>query len=177
MSDLFQHCLHFFHCHNIHLVNYGIEGESYEMVDGKPTWKQEELQSLADTYGIGITSVAQGYYGIVGDLTGTRFVSHLNQFYPEEYLSAFDVWADTSMIEGNYNLPGSFISFTAEETEQISATLSDISTYFAEHIATFINGEDDITTQWDSFVEKLDSMGINKITEIYQDAYDWYLTR
>lgn len=175
---LAAHFLNYFYTDDgANLVNYGIEGESYEMVDGKPMWKQDELQALADTYGIGITSVAQGYYGIVGDLTGTRFVSQLNQFYPEEYLSAFDVWADTSMIEGNYNLPGSFISFTAEETEQISATLSDISTYFAEHIATFINGEDDITTQWDSFVEKLDSMGINKITEIYQDAYDRYLTR
>lgn len=176
--ELAAHFLNYFYTdEGANLVNYGIEGESYELIDGKPVWKQSDLQLLADEYGIGITSVAQGYYGIVGDLTGTRFVSQLNQFYPEEYLSAFDVWADTSMIEGDYNLPGSFISFTAEETEQIGAKLSDISTYFAEHIATFINGEDDITTQWDSFVETLESMGINEITEIYQTAYDRYLKR
>lgn len=176
--ELAAHFLNYFFTDDgANLVNYGILGESYELVDGKPTWKQEELQKLADEYGIGITSVAQGYYGIVGDLTGTRFVSQLNQFYPESYLSAFDVWADTSMIDGNYNLPGTFISFTSEETEQISAAMSDLSTYFAEHIAKFISGEENVNDQWADFTETLKSMGIEDVTAVYQAAYERYLMR
>ena len=168
---------YFFTDEGANLVNFGIEGESYDMVDGEPTWRQEDLETLASEHGIGITSVAQGYYGIVGDLTGLRFVGQLYQFYPEDYLSALDVWSDTSMIQGNYNLPGTFISFTGAETEEISQTMSDLSTYFAEHIAKFIDGEEDVNTQWEQFTTTLKDMGIEKVVDLYQTAYDRYLAR
>ena len=55
--------------------------------------------------------------------------------------------------------------------------MSDLSTYFAEHIAKFISGEENVNDQWADFTETLKSMGIEDVTAVYQAAYERYLMR
>lgn len=55
------------------------------------------------------------------------------------------------------------------ERTQLNTTLK---TYINESIAAFITGQKKIGTDWDSYVSELDSLGMPRLLEISQQAYD-----
>jgi putative aldouronate transport system substrate-binding protein len=55
------------------------------------------------------------------------------------------------------------------ERTQLNTTLK---TYINENIAAFITGQKKIGTDWDSYVSELDSLGMPRLLEISQQAYD-----
>jgi putative aldouronate transport system substrate-binding protein len=55
------------------------------------------------------------------------------------------------------------------ERTQLNTTLK---TYINENIAAFITGQKKISTDWDSYVSELDSMGMPRLLELSQQAYD-----
>ncbi|WP_371811508.1 extracellular solute-binding protein [Sporosarcina sp. Te-1] len=66
-------------------------------------------------------------------------------------------------------LPG--INYTVEESERVSAIMTDIQTYVDEMTATFITGKTDLS-KWDEYVKTLEKMGVNDYLEIAQGAYE-----
>ena len=48
-------------------------------------------------------------------------------------------------------------------------------TYADSMILTFIMGDLDIDTEWDSFIADLEQMGLSQCIAIEQDAYDHYI--
>jgi putative aldouronate transport system substrate-binding protein len=57
-----------------------------------------------------------------------------------------------------------------------SAVLAELDKTINDHvntmIARFINGDANIETEWDSYVQALEKMNVKKYLEIYQKAYD-----
>jgi putative aldouronate transport system substrate-binding protein len=160
-----------------YLLNYGIEGESYEMENGEPVWNTAYLQQLADEHGIGINTVAQGYYGIIGDMMGVQCMRQLFPFYDADTLDAITTWSDHTKVGDSYYLPTGFMSLTTEESAEAAQLLADITTYCSEHIAKFITGDEDIDAMWDTYVSTLQSMDLDRVIEIYQASYERYLSR
>ena len=77
--------------------------------------------------------------------------------------------------DGAYDLP-TWITMTAEESETYTPLFNDIDTYVSECILKFING-DMALSEWDAYVAKVTSMGIDQCIAIKQAAYDRYNER
>ena len=151
------------------LANYGIEGDTYTMVDGKPLYTDKILNSPDGT----TMAQAMDLYlcpsaGIANWSDWTRELQAL----PEKCVAAYDVWGKSDM---SYTLPT--VSLTQEESVERAAIYADVSTYVKEKTAQFISGALDIESNWDKYVSDLKSMNIERAIEITQGAYDRYQAR
>ena len=71
--------------------------------------------------------------------------------------------------------PGTYIAslaFTAEETEEISEIRATLKTYTKECKIRFITGDMSIENEWDSYLEELNQIGLERFLEVSQIAYD-----
>ena len=61
--------------------------------------------------------------------------------------------------------------YSEEEQEIVNEYEPTIQTYVRECFSLFINGEMDIETQWESYLEQLSAMGLEELTQAKQSAY------
>lgn len=152
------------------LMNYGIEGSSYTMVDGKPFYTDTVLKNKD---GFEPRSVAMKYAW--DDGIGMNDFKRLWQRYigtdGEGALKAYDVWNEDTNLN---MLPK--ITRTAEEGEQYSSIYNDIKTYAHENIPNFITGVKPLS-DFDAFVTQIKSMKIDTCIDIQQAALDRYMGR
>lgn len=152
------------------LYNFGIEGESYEMVDDYPTYT-ENITNNADGTSM---SVMMAQYLRAYD--GGPFVQDVG--YMEQYASmdvqkqAWSTWADTNAK--NHIMPNIYV--TEDEAEEFAQLNTSISTYVDEMIVKFITGQESMDN-YDSFLAELENRGIKRAIEIKQNAYDRFLER
>ncbi|MFF3099698.1 extracellular solute-binding protein [Viridibacillus arvi] len=66
-------------------------------------------------------------------------------------------------------LPG--LNYTLEESDKVSAVMTDIQTYIDEMAAGFITGKQDFS-KWDDYKKTLDKMGLQDYLKTAQGAYD-----
>ncbi|ATP41670.1 ABC transporter substrate-binding protein [Solibacillus sp. R5-41] len=66
-------------------------------------------------------------------------------------------------------IPG--LNYTVEESEKVSAILTDINTYIDESTASFITGKTSFD-KWDDYKKTIEKMGLEDYMEIAQGAYD-----
>lgn len=67
---------------------------------------------------------------------------------------------------------GGFLKFTDDEQYIIDNKYADIDLYVTEMRAKFISGAADIETEWDTYVETVERMGLEEVLGVYQTAYD-----
>lgn len=67
-----------------------------------------------------------------------------------------------------------YLHFTTDESEEISVLAADLGLYLDDHYVGFITGTYDIETEWDDYVAMCKQLGADRLTEIYQDAYNRY---
>lgn len=150
------------------LANYGIEGVSYEMVDGEPQFtdfvlnnpdglsSREALLSLGADHKLPRISGAA-----LAEATCTEELRAWNEKNKEMMRKCF---------------PSFEIIMTPEETAaKAESGFSDIWTYKEEMKARFVMGKDDIDAYWDTYIEKLTEMGIDEVIAIEQAKYDRFL--
>ena len=65
--------------------------------------------------------------------------------------------------------------YTAEELETRSTLYTDVYNYLVTAKIQFITGETDIDAGWDAYLAELDKIGLERLLEIEQAAYDRYL--
>lgn len=151
------------------LANYGIEGDTYTMVDGKPAYTDKILNSPD---GITMAQAMDLYLCPSAGLANWSDWTRELQAVPQKCIDAYDVWAEADM---SYTLPT--ISLTQEESVERAAIYADVSTYVKEKTAQFISGALDIESNWDQYMADLKSMNIERAIEITQAAYDRYQAR
>lgn len=149
------------------LLTWGVEGESYEVVDGKKQLTDYALTVAEDGYlmlhhyAIGHTSFPK-YDGETVVLAT----------YPEEQLTAEQTWADASAA---LNYPRA-VSLSAEDQAFCDGVMDNVRTYQTEMELKFITGEEPLSS-YDAFVAQLERMGVGKAVEIYRKAYEEYMAR
>ena len=68
------------------------------------------------------------------------------------------------------------ISFSQEQLDELAILQTDIDGYWEQQAATWIvNGG--VEEEWDSYLAMLEQMGVEQYVQIYQDAYDTYISR
>lgn len=153
-------------------LTWGIEGESYEVVDGKKVLK-EGMDEKVDFQGAKIVkfntyadplTVAFPSFGQVADyvLAGKS----------DAFVEACTVWAqgDTS-----YKMPAS-IQLSVELQAEVDDIESDMKNYMTRMRMRFIEGKEPLTN-FDTYVKNAERMGGTRYTEVWQQAYDAYAVR
>jgi putative aldouronate transport system substrate-binding protein len=146
------------------MCNFGIEGLTYNMVDGKPMLSDTILKyERGSGLGMEIHGMNSGSFPrvLMAEMIEQRFMQYTDQ-----------VEASKKAVQ-YYVAPFPVIMSTDEETTELSSLLSDINTLRNEYILDFITGRKDLS-QFDRFVSQVKSMGIDRVIEIKQGQYNRY---
>ena len=149
------------------LMNYGVEGKSYEMVDGKPTFT-ELITNNSD----GLSTLeARGLWTRYNG-PGRVELGYMDQVHAEpDQKNAAQMWSDQAVKYDHAAVWRACYKLTADEADELTEVTSQFTTFATENFSKFIMGLRPIE-EWDAFVADLKAMGVDRAIEIYQTAYD-----
>lgn len=149
------------------LSNYGVEGVSFEYDDnGEPV--------LTDL----VTNNPDGYdfaLALIKYTSSTPCSICINERnflgYTDAQVAAIDLWlrnTDSTMAPGAV--------WTVDAQTEYSSIVSDLGSFVSTMCLQFITGEKSMD-EWDSFIEEVtSSFDVERMTELYQEAVDTYLS-
>lgn len=151
------------------LANYGKEGVTYEMVEGKPVFTDFVLNNPD---GLSIEKALSIYAGCNNKPFLVEKDYMLGGYAYEVQKRSLDVWATPdATIKG---MPP--ITMTDAEIQEYNSIMNDIQTYLDEYKLKFILGTEPLENYPD-FVENIRNMNIERAIEIRQAEYDRFMTR
>lgn len=151
------------------LFNYGKDGESYTMVNGKPVYT-EQMVNHPD--GLTMIQALSWYCRVYSAAPFVLDDSAMRQYAagrPQQE-EAFSNWSDNNAAD--YCIPPAAVIEEADLSE-FASLYSDIDTYVKEMSLKFIRGIEPLD-QYDTYVKTLKKMGSDRLTELYQKALDNY---
>lgn len=151
------------------LTNYGVEGVSYELVDGKPVFT--ELMT-ANPDGLSFNH-ALAIYCLFNTAGVYSDNSRMDSTYSEPQLQSREAWAAHN--DNAYVYPSAAV-MTIPESEEYNAIYANIETYVEETILSMIIGAIPVD-EYESFTATLEEMGIQDCIDIQQAALDRYNAR
>ena len=87
-------------------------------------------------------------------------------------LSNLETYAKPYVPEGVEQYPN--VTYTLEEINEMNRYVSDIYDYVWQMQTNWLlNGG--VEQEWDAYISKLKDMGVDKLVQTYQDAYDRYI--
>ena len=144
--------------------NYGVEGETYDMVDGKPVFQEWTYSTEGSTF----SSILMDYtfLTMVDDNVETPGRS-------EAAISCEDTWNDNIDNQNDYPVGA---AMTIEEGDQYNRHAGDLVTLVKQYTAKFITGDEPLSGI-PEFQQKLRDTGIQDCIDAKQSAYDRYMSR
>ncbi len=151
------------------LFNWGIEGETYEMVDGQPQWIQsfvdEQLATDDPYYGW------QSKYGIGYPCFPVSWLfAHTDAFTVTDDSSLwsqqefYDLYKDENILDQPVYPP-----LTLEQAERITEIEQEINDYSITTVCQFISGDLSLD-EWDNYVQHLKDNGADEMIQILNEA-------
>jgi putative aldouronate transport system substrate-binding protein len=149
------------------LVHYGIEGDTYTMVNGVATFTDKVLKHPT----LSIMNYGNAYIADMSNLPGVQ---------PPEY---YQLILSPEAVEGNQmtasanSVPSKkppTLRFNSAEMAEIQGIQRDIDTYVDENRDKFINGQQSFS-QWNAFQTGLQQLKVARLVEINNAAYQRFL--
>ena len=150
------------------MFNWGEEGVSYELdANGNPQWTDLVVNNPD---GLNFMFASYLYASGVGSAFMPSAYDMEKGFYSynEDQLEAVDTLA--SLTDGAYNMP-KYVMLDTEEQEEYAGISTDLDTYAKSMILKFILGDEPMDN-YDDFLKTCKDMGLDRMTELYQGAYD-----
>lgn len=149
------------------LFNFGVEGQSYVMENGKPKFtdlvmKNKDVPLNAAIWKFKVHGAPMLRWGAYSNPTTLANPKNME---------VKEMWTKTGF---DHMIPP--ISLTAEEGGKFSSIMNNVNTYRDEMIIKFILGAADLN-QFDQYVNEIKKMGIDEAISLQQAAYDRYLKR
>ncbi|OSP55635.1 sugar ABC transporter permease [Pseudoruegeria sp. SK021] len=152
----------FFSPEGSNLANFGVEGKTWDMVDGEPIYKEEVLTSDSPVNSQMYLEGAQIYRG-----------------YPQDYRYEWQ-WTSPAAREGIelYDTEDLLVeqflgvAFNKQEQEVYDKYWPSIQTYMLERQQAWILGSGDVEADWDAYIATLNKMGFEKVIEVMNTAYE-----
>lgn len=146
------------------LANFGIEGVTYTMVDGYPTYTDFVNQNKDDVMSKYMRCSVNG--AMIQD------PRYIEQYYDTpEQVAALKMWAQTDY--GKYILPP--VTIATEDSAEVASIINKVNTFAEEMETKFITGALELNEK--SFAEyqaQLRAFGLEDAIAIYQKAYEAY---
>lgn len=152
------------------LVNFGLEGVSYSIEEGYPTYSD-----LIFNHPDGLPMTQAMSFYMRGHTRGPFIQDprYLEQYYAlQTQKDAMAQWRISN--QKLHNFPP--VTPTSEENEEISTLMADIETFSEEMRLKFIMGVESLD-KFDDYVAQIEKMGIGKVLELYQTALARYEAR
>ena len=149
------------------LFSYGIEGETYTVAeDGTKQFTDVILNHE------------------LGAVNGRRQLGiNPNPFVHVSLGTAWDALMHEESVAGlkrhepYLRQPNPVLSPTTEESEESTQLYADIKKFVYASIPEFIVGEKDIEKDWDSFIDTLKNLGVERYIEVIDGEYERWLAR
>ncbi|GHV86937.1 sugar ABC transporter permease [Spirochaetia bacterium] len=155
------------------LYNFGIEGESYTMVNGKPTYTPAILAGGANKW-----PLAQALTPYVRSTGAGPFAQD------EGYIEQYYMLPEQKQLLVNYVVPGAgkyvmpAVTATPEESRELATILNDINTFHDETVARWLVGTDPVNdTTWNNYVNTIKRLNIDRAIAIQTGALDRFNKR
>ena len=152
------------------LHNFGIEGESYTMVDNYPTYT-EEITKNPDGLSMAVSLARYAMSQSTGAFVQDRRYMEQYANLPQQQ-AALENWMYIDMKD--HLMPN--VSLTTEQQTELATVIENLNTYKEEMMAKFIMGIEPIEN-FDEFKAQLNARGVEKYVEYHQQAYDRFMGR
>ncbi len=143
------------------LANFGVEGETWDLVDGEPIYKPEVLNSdepvNAQMWAIG-AQIPRGFF------QDYRYEWQWTSDAAREGIELYD--ANDLLIEQFLG-----VAFNEEEQAIYDKYWASIETYMLERQQAWILGTGDVKADWDDYVNTLNKMGYQDVLGVMNSAY------
>jgi putative aldouronate transport system substrate-binding protein len=149
------------------LVNFGKEGESYNLVNGQPVYTDVITKNPKLSMSQALTVYCRPQF-----LVGIQDIRYIRQLFalPQQQ-NAYQLWRRASFER---IIPG--ITPAQDDTRKFASIMNDVNTYVAEMTSKFITGAEPLD-RFDAFVARVKSQGIDDAVAIMQKALDRYNAR
>ena len=152
------------------LMNFGIEGVSYTMKDGVPTFTDEILNNPD---GLTVAQVLSNYAKPYLAYWGVQDVRAYEQTLTTDVMKdALKIWSEVDSVKRC--VPPLFP--TDEEKTREAEIVSATDTYIGEMLVKFITGAESLDN-FDQYKETLKEMGMEELIEIKRAGYERYQNR
>ncbi len=158
---------------NLETYQHGVEGFAYAVKDGEYT---RDINAPIPIEGENADNVSTRMsYAQIGTNWPMKMLdgmSHDYHKYPDRQGEILSTWRNNNMAE--HIMPP--VTLTPEESGEYSMLFTDIDTYMREQVAMFIIGTRPMS-EFADFRATLEKLGIQRLIEIQQTAYDRYMSR
>jgi putative aldouronate transport system substrate-binding protein len=150
------------------LMNFGIDGETYTMVDGKPQFTEELLSSA------NVVATLKEQYGAQIEIG-----FHQDFEYEKQWENPIAAAGADEYIKNGYIVKRRIpvMNLTVEEQKRITELKGPIETYRIETGQKWVLGAESVEDGYDKFVEQLKSMKVDELLDLYNQAYARYLAQ
>ncbi len=163
---LMQWCNYMYTDEGALLCNYGIEGESFEFNENNvPVFTDLVLNNpdMSTTVALFMYCMDRGPF--------YRDETREQSGYTEDQKAASEIWQSNLSVGRGI---GSTMLNT-EESDQVNQYYGDIKTYVEQSVLQFVTGQKSLD-EFDAYVDHINDMGLDQVTECYQAAYERYLS-
>lgn len=142
----------------------GVEGTTYKVNDDG-TWEWildgEYGSDIGTVRASGALQGAALHPSIQPDLWFTGMTDENEKYLTEERNRVVELGAD----------PFPALHISDEDGMAISTIRADVDVYISQYIAQVTTGELELASSWDNYISTLEQMGVQKLIDIYKDAY------
>ncbi len=143
------------------LSNFGVEGKTWDMVNGQPTYKPEVLKSNQ--------AVNSQMY-----LEGAQiFRGYWQDYRYEDQWTSPEARAGIALYEANNLLIDQFlgVAFNKSEQQIYDKYWPSLRTYMLERQQAWILGTGNVEADWANYTATLDKMGYSQVIKVMNTAY------
>lgn len=154
------------------LSNFGIEGKTFTMVDGVPTYTElitnnPDGLTFSQALGMNVKAGASSS-GVVSE-------NYINQYYAlPQQRAALDVWPVGAEKAIAKKLPG--VTPKDEELTEYAGIMNEVQKYRDQMVIKFITGIEPLS-KFDEYVERMNGYGLPRAMEIQTAALKRYNAR
>lgn len=151
----------------IRLMNWGIEGRDYTLVDGKPQFTDFILKN-PDGKDVASIRALEGMQMALP--TVATMEPEMAAVADKEVPRAWKTYDDAKVLAPNFpRLP-----LNEDQKAKANNKSTEIDTYVSENISKFMIGEKPLD-EFSNFADQIKKMGIDDVLNIYNDSYKKYL--
>lgn len=145
------------------MANFGVEGQQYTMVDGKPTFTDEVLNNpkpvVHQLYAVGAQLQARGY--------------HQDYEYEKQWSNKIALEGIALYDQGDYLIAQFLgVAFNQDEQKVYDKHWSSIRDYMLKRQQAWVLGTGDIEADGDDYMAQLKKMGLDDVLAVMQSAYN-----
>ena len=144
------------------MANFGVEGKTWDMIDGEPVYKPEVLSSDSPVNSQMYLEGAQIQRGFWQDYR------YEIQWTSPEALAGIEMYDKADLLIPDFL----GVSFNKEEQAVFDKYWPSTLSYMLERQQAWILGTGDVEADWEAYISQLDRLGYPQVIEVMNSAYE-----